>query len=64
MDVNIDSEEQVSLVNAYQKVTFLYQMERTYLGSPKVVAVLDHEWKRTYVTGKEGLLDKVKNHIP
>ncbi|WZZ78798.1 hypothetical protein YC2023_099370 [Brassica napus] len=40
------------------------EMDRAYLGSPKVVAVLDHEWKRTYVTGKEGLLDTVKNHIP
>lgn len=38
------------------------QMDRTYLRSPTVVAVLDHERKRTYVIGKEGLPDTGKNH--
>ena len=32
-------------------------MDRDYLSSPKVVAVLDHEKKRTFVIVKEGLPD-------
>lgn len=40
-------------------ITFESEMDRTYLRSPKVVAVLDHERKRTYVIGKEGLPDTV-----
>ena len=36
-------------------------MDRTYIRSPKVVAVLDHERKRTYVIGKEGLPDTGKD---
>ena len=39
---------------------FWFQIDRTYLRSPKVVAVLDHERKRTYVIGKEGLPDTGK----
>lgn len=33
------------------------QIDRVYLSSPKCVAVLDHERKRTYVIRKEGLPD-------
>lgn len=32
-------------------------MDRVYLNTPNVVAVLDHERKRTYVVRKEGLPD-------
>ena len=35
-------------------------MDRVYLSSPKVIAVLDHEKKRTYVIRKEGLPDAGK----
>ncbi|CAH8354058.1 unnamed protein product [Eruca vesicaria subsp. sativa] len=40
-------------------LTFESEMDRTYLSSPKVVAVLDHERKRTYVIEKDGLPDTV-----
>lgn len=33
------------------------QMDRVYLRSPNVIAVLDHERKRTFVLRKEGLSD-------
>lgn len=33
------------------------QVDRVYLSSPGVVAVLDHEKKRTFVIRKEGLPD-------
>lgn len=32
-------------------------MDRVYLSSPNVIAVLDHERKRTFVIRKEGLPD-------
>lgn len=32
-------------------------MDRVYLRSPNVIAVLDHERKRTFVLRKEGLSD-------
>lgn len=35
----------------------LCQVDRIYLNSPNVIAVLDHERKRTYVLRKEGLPD-------
>ncbi|KAF5464416.1 hypothetical protein F2P56_014493 [Juglans regia] len=35
------------------------QVDRVYLGSPNVIAVLDHEKKRTYLIRKEGLPDAV-----
>ncbi|KAJ8900657.1 hypothetical protein K2173_025434 [Erythroxylum novogranatense] len=40
-------------------LTFESEVDRIYLGSPNVVAVLDHERKRTYVVKKEGLPDVV-----
>ncbi|XP_010544788.1 PREDICTED: putative glucose-6-phosphate 1-epimerase [Tarenaya hassleriana] len=40
-------------------LTFESEVDRIYLSSPKVVAVLDHERKRTYVIRKEGLPDTV-----
>lgn len=33
------------------------QMDRVYLSSPNVIAVLDHEKKRTFVMRKDGLPD-------
>ena len=39
---------------------FSLQMDRVYLSSPNVIAVLDHEKKRTYVIRKEGLPDAGK----
>ncbi|BBG97620.1 Galactose mutarotase-like superfamily protein [Prunus dulcis] len=39
------------------KKTFSRQVSRLYLSSPNVIAVLDHEKKRTYVIRKEGLPD-------
>lgn len=38
-------------------VFFFCQMDRVYLRSPNVIAVLDHERKRTFVLRKEGLSD-------
>nr|XP_028961560.1 putative glucose-6-phosphate 1-epimerase isoform X1 [Malus domestica]XP_028961561.1 putative glucose-6-phosphate 1-epimerase isoform X1 [Malus domestica] len=38
-------------------ITFESEVSRLYLSSPNVVAVLDHEKKRTYVIRKEGLPD-------
>ncbi|RWR96508.1 putative glucose-6-phosphate 1-epimerase isoform X1 [Cinnamomum micranthum f. kanehirae] len=40
-------------------ITFEYEVDRVYLSSPNVVAVLDHEKKRTFVILKEGLPDVV-----
>ncbi|WOL14691.1 glucose-6-phosphate 1-epimerase isoform X1 [Canna indica] len=40
-------------------VTFESEVDRIYLGSPNVIAVLDHEKKRTFVIRKEGLPDVV-----
>lgn len=40
-------------------ITFESEIDRVYLGCPDVVAVLDHERKRTYVIRKEGLPDVV-----
>uniref|UniRef100_A0A1D1YCZ0 glucose-6-phosphate 1-epimerase n=2 Tax=Anthurium amnicola TaxID=1678845 RepID=A0A1D1YCZ0_9ARAE len=38
-------------------LTFESEVDRVYLGSPNVVAVLDHEKKRTFLIRKEGLSD-------
>lgn len=38
-------------------MTIYVQMDRIYLSTPNVVAVLDHERKRTVVLKKEGLPD-------
>ncbi|XP_054784282.1 putative glucose-6-phosphate 1-epimerase [Prosopis cineraria] len=38
-------------------ITFESEVDRVYLSSPNVIAVLDHERKRTYVIRKEGLPD-------
>lgn len=40
-------------------VTIESEMDRVYLRSPNVIAVLDHERKRTFVLRKEGLSDVV-----
>ncbi|KAF5451702.1 hypothetical protein F2P56_026787 [Juglans regia] len=40
-------------------ITFESEVDRVYLSSPNVIAVLDHEKKRTYVIRKEGLPDAV-----
>ncbi|KAH6779946.1 Galactose mutarotase-like superfamily protein [Perilla frutescens var. hirtella] len=40
-------------------ITFESEIDRVYLSSPKCVAVLDHERKRTYLIRKEGLPDIV-----
>ncbi|XP_021280840.1 putative glucose-6-phosphate 1-epimerase isoform X2 [Herrania umbratica] len=40
-------------------ITFEAEVDRVYLSTPNVVAVLDHERKRTYVIRKEGLPDVV-----
>ncbi|EEF50625.1 aldose 1-epimerase, putative [Ricinus communis] len=40
-------------------LTFESEVDRVYLSSPNVIAVLDHEKKRTFVIRKEGLLDVV-----
>ncbi|OAY71316.1 putative glucose-6-phosphate 1-epimerase, partial [Ananas comosus] len=40
-------------------ITFESEVDRVYLGSPNIVAVLDHEKKRTFVIRKEGLPDVV-----
>ncbi|GMY28939.1 putative glucose-6-phosphate 1-epimerase [Fagus crenata] len=40
-------------------ITFESEVDRVYLSSPNVIAVLDHEKKRTYVIRKEGLPDTV-----
>ncbi|PSS24252.1 Glucose-6-phosphate 1-epimerase [Actinidia chinensis var. chinensis] len=40
-------------------ITFESEVDRVYLSSPNVIAVLDHERKRTYVIRKEGLPDTV-----
>ncbi|KAE8697257.1 putative glucose-6-phosphate 1-epimerase [Hibiscus syriacus] len=40
-------------------ITFESEVDRVYLSTPNVVAVLDHERKRTYVIRKEGLSDAV-----
>ncbi|KAF8113628.1 hypothetical protein N665_0047s0035 [Sinapis alba] len=50
--------------------TFEFEMDQAYLGSPNVIAVLAHEWKRTYVNGKKDFQTrfmktmgkKIKNH--
>lgn len=34
-----------------------FQVDRVYLRCPSVIAVLDHERKRTFVLKKEGLSD-------
>ncbi|XP_059634304.1 putative glucose-6-phosphate 1-epimerase isoform X2 [Cornus florida] len=39
-------------------VTFESEVDRIYLSSPNVIAVLDHGRKRTYVIRKEGLPDR------
>ncbi|CAN1237584.1 Putative glucose-6-phosphate 1-epimerase [Linum grandiflorum] len=38
-------------------ITFESELDRVYLAAPNVVAILDHERKRTYVVRKEGLPD-------
>ncbi|KAI9089965.1 hypothetical protein K1719_028935 [Acacia pycnantha] len=38
-------------------ITFESEVDRAYLSSPNVIAVLDHEKKRTFVIRKEGLPD-------
>ncbi|KAJ9188262.1 hypothetical protein P3X46_003634 [Hevea brasiliensis] len=40
-------------------ITFESEVDRVYLSSPNVIAVLDHERKRTFVIRKEGLPDVV-----
>ncbi|KAL9683712.1 hypothetical protein QQ045_015540 [Rhodiola kirilowii] len=40
-------------------ITFESEVDRIYLSSPNVIAVLDHEKKRTFVIRKEGLPDVV-----
>ncbi|XP_042503938.1 putative glucose-6-phosphate 1-epimerase isoform X2 [Macadamia integrifolia] len=40
-------------------ITFESEVDRVYLSSPNVIAVLDHEKKRTVVIRKEGLPDVV-----
>ncbi|KAH7863677.1 hypothetical protein Vadar_020638 [Vaccinium darrowii] len=40
-------------------ITFETEVDRVYLSSPSLIAVLDHERKRTYVIRKEGLPDVV-----
>ncbi|XP_019052597.1 PREDICTED: putative glucose-6-phosphate 1-epimerase isoform X2 [Nelumbo nucifera] len=40
-------------------ITFESEVDRVYLSSPNVIAVLDHEKKRTFVIRKEGLPDVV-----
>ncbi|KAF8413280.1 hypothetical protein HHK36_001256 [Tetracentron sinense] len=40
-------------------VTFESEVDRVYLSSPNVIAVLDHERKRTFVIRKDGLPDVV-----
>ncbi|XP_043813094.1 putative glucose-6-phosphate 1-epimerase isoform X2 [Manihot esculenta] len=40
-------------------LTFESEVDRVYLSSPNVIAVLDHERKRTFVIRKEGLPDVV-----
>nr|GEZ21893.1 putative glucose-6-phosphate 1-epimerase [Tanacetum cinerariifolium] len=40
-------------------ITFEAEFDRVYLGSPNIVAVLDHERKQTYVIRREGLSDVV-----
>ncbi|KAL0910064.1 hypothetical protein M5K25_020994 [Dendrobium thyrsiflorum] len=40
-------------------ITFESEVDRIYLGTPNVVAVLDHEKKRTFVIRKGGLPDMV-----
>ncbi|KAF5937135.1 hypothetical protein HYC85_024641 [Camellia sinensis] len=42
-------------------ITFESEVDRVYLSSPNVIAVLDHERKRTYVIRKEGLPGLVWN---
>lgn len=37
------------------------QVDRVYLGSPDVVAVLDHGKKQTFIIKKEGLPDTGKS---
>ncbi|XP_028124269.1 putative glucose-6-phosphate 1-epimerase isoform X2 [Camellia sinensis] len=44
-------------------ITFESEVDRVYLSSPNVIAVLDHERKRTYVIRKEGLPDVGIVHI-
>ncbi|XP_073109142.1 putative glucose-6-phosphate 1-epimerase isoform X2 [Elaeis guineensis] len=40
-------------------ITFESEVDRVYLGSPNVIAILDHEKKQTFVIRKEGLPDVV-----
>eukprot|EP00262_Sarcandra_glabra_P000343 TRINITY_DN103_c1_g6_i1.p1 TRINITY_DN103_c1_g6~~TRINITY_DN103_c1_g6_i1.p1 ORF type:complete len:319 (+),score=52.05 TRINITY_DN103_c1_g6_i1:525-1481(+) len=40
-------------------ITFESEVDRVYLSSPNVIAVLDHEKKRTFVIRKDGLPDVV-----
>lgn len=40
-------------------ITFESEVDRVYVGSPSVIAVLDHEKKRTFIIRKEGLPDIV-----
>ncbi|KAE8726119.1 putative glucose-6-phosphate 1-epimerase [Hibiscus syriacus] len=40
-------------------ITFESEVDRVYLSTPNIVAVLDHERKRTYVIRKEGVPDAV-----
>lgn len=40
-------------------ITFESEVDRIYLGSPNIIAVIDHEKKRTFVIKKEGLPDVV-----
>ncbi|KAK8554533.1 hypothetical protein V6N13_093516 [Hibiscus sabdariffa] len=40
-------------------ITFESEVDRVYLSTPNVVAVLDHEKKRTYLIRKEGVPDVV-----
>lgn len=40
-------------------LTFETEVDRIYLNTPTKIAVIDHEWKRTFVLKKDGLPDAV-----
>nr|GEZ26989.1 putative glucose-6-phosphate 1-epimerase [Tanacetum cinerariifolium] len=45
--------------HSYLSVSDIGEFDRVYLGSPNIVAVLDHERKQTYLIRREGLSDVV-----
>eukprot|EP00250_Pteridium_aquilinum_P017523 c23671_g1_i1 orf=519-1490(-) len=40
-------------------LTFENEVDRIYLNTPTTIAIIDHEWKRTFVLKKDGLPDAV-----